>query len=226
MVFPKNVSFLRRILWTNDWFGLRAATERERRFEIRAQWGADNATFVVLFVGKFIRKKRPTDVVNALAILTKKRANVLGVFVGSGELENETRALANRLGIAARFEGFRNQTELPRYYAGADVLVLPSDGRETWGLVVNEAMACETPAIVSDDVGCAPDLIDERRTGFTFPLGDFAALSDRLARLSEMKYNGFDFKMPLRERLAAYSVDAAVDGLIGAIHALERTQAR
>ena len=53
------------------------------------------------------------------------------------------------------FAGFRNQSELPRYLAAADVLVLPSDAGETWGLVVNEAMACGLPAIVSRAAGCA-----------------------------------------------------------------------
>ena len=73
--------------------------------------------------------------------------------------------------------GFVNQSELPAVYASADVLVLPSDGQETWGLVVNEAMACGVPAVVSDAVGCGPDLIEPGRTGATFPFGDIAALA-------------------------------------------------
>lgn len=95
--------------------------------------------------------------------------------------------------------------------------MLPSDGGETWGLVVNEAMACRLPAIVSDAVGCAPDLIDEGRTGFIYPMGDVAALADRLSRISEMRDQGLDFAADLRKKLESYSVEAAVHGTLNAI---------
>ncbi len=65
--------------------------------------------------------------------------------------------------------------------------MLPSNGDETWGLVVNEAMACGLPAIVSDAVGCQPDLIEEHRTGFSFPCGDTYALMERLRLLEQKK---------------------------------------
>ena len=58
----------------------------------------------------------------------------------------------------ASFTGFLNQTEVSRAYVAADCLVLPSDYSETWGLVVNEAMASGLPCIISDRCGCAPDL--------------------------------------------------------------------
>ena len=64
------------------------------------------------------------------------------LIAGSGELEPALRQIASESGIPATFLGFRNQSELPAVYAAADLLVLPSDGLETWGLVVNEAMAC------------------------------------------------------------------------------------
>src|SRR2546421_820698 len=60
----------------------------------------------------------------------------------------------------------------------ADALVLPSSSEETWGLVVNEATACGVPSIVSHAVGCAPDLIEEGRTGYIYPFGDIDARSE------------------------------------------------
>ena len=99
------------------------------------------------------------------------------VFAGSGELEPELRQIAADASVRAEFMGFVNQSELPAVYGAADLLVLPSDGRETWGLVVNEAMACGVPAVVSDAVGCAPDLVEPGATGAIFPLGDVAALA-------------------------------------------------
>src|SRR5262249_18458612 len=58
-----------------------------------------------------------------------------------------------------------------KFYAAADLLVLPSES-ESWGLVVNEAFACGLPAIVSDRVGCAPDMIRHDVTGRVVPFGD------------------------------------------------------
>ena len=143
-------------------------------------------------MGKFQPQKRPGDIIKAMAKNQKsesRKQKALVVFVGSGELENELRALAMREDVRVHFAGFKNQSELPACYAAADALVLPSDN-ETWGLVVNEAMACGTPAIVSNAVGCAPDMIDEGKTGFTFPAGDADALAERLAKLAQMKHSG------------------------------------
>ena len=75
--------------------------------------------------------------------------------------------------------GFVNQAELPGWYGCGDILALPS-GREPWGLVVNEGMACGLIPVVSDAVGCAADLV--RGVGEIFPAGDVAALAAALAR--------------------------------------------
>ena len=207
----------------NEWFEGKAEIARKQKAESRKKWGADINTLIALFVGKFQAIKRPQDILHALATLNHQQPtiNSLAVFVGSGELENELRALAAALKVAARFEGFRNQSELPRYYAAADVLVLPSES-ESWGLVVNEAMACGLPAIVSNNVGCAPDLIEEGRTGFTFPLGDVGALSDRLAALATLKQSGHVFAQALEVKMSAFSLPTAVEGTLTAINTLTR----
>lgn len=80
----------------------------------------------------------------------------------------------------ASFAGFLNQTEISRAYVAADCLVLPSDHGETWGLVVNEAMASGLPCIVSDAVGCGEDLVAETRPSFRFPLSDIKSLSNAI----------------------------------------------
>jgi len=122
----------------------------------------------------------------------------------------------------ASFAGFLNQSELPAAYVAADVLVLPSDGGETWGLVVNEAMACGLPAIISNAVGCAPDLVDEGKTGFTYPMGNVAALAEQLKRLAEMQGQNFSFASALTKKLTNYSVETAIYGTTQAMHELAR----
>src|SRR4030095_2671554 len=92
----------------------------------------------------------------------------------------EARSAALGIANAVTIAGFVNQRALPDWYASADTLVLPSDSRETWGLVVNEAMAAGLPVIVSNAAGCSVDLVRERDNGFTYPCGDVDTLADRM----------------------------------------------
>jgi glycosyltransferase involved in cell wall biosynthesis len=181
----------------NAWFRERAAAvDREAT---RRAWGLATGRPALLFVGKFIPKKRPLDLLEATERLPAARRPAL-VYVGSGELGPALRARAGELGVEALFPGFLNQSELPAAYAAADALVLPSES-ETWGLVVNEAMACGLPAIVSEACGCAPDLIEESVTGFAYPAGDVAALAEKIERLLALRESGHDWGPALEETL-------------------------
>jgi glycosyltransferase involved in cell wall biosynthesis len=225
----------------NEWFAAQAAVVRGQRSMVRKEWGAGDADLVVLFVGKLQAIKRPGDLLRAIVKMETNPEgrvprvpndsvrdsfdsplrNVLAVFVGSGELEQELREMAARENLRVYFAGFKNQSELPRFYVAADVLVLPSES-ETWGLVVNEGMACGLPAIVSGAVGCAADLIEEGRTGFTFLVGDCRLLARRIESLAVLKRSGHDFAPALAEKLCAYSVEAAVRGTVLAVETLSK----
>lgn len=74
---------------------------------------------------------------------------------------------------------------MPRAYVAADVVVLPSDYGETWGLVINEAMATGLPAIVSNRVGCAGDLVVDGETGAVTPFGEPSAIAQKLVALAK-----------------------------------------
>jgi glycosyltransferase involved in cell wall biosynthesis len=208
----------------NEWFAARAKEEPQGRRALRGSWGASDQTLVLLFVGKFRPLKRPADLLRALKFSQERSVDTVAVFVGSGELDQALRTEAKQLGVRAHFVGFKNQSELPCYYAAADALVLPSES-ETWGLVVNEAMACGVPAIVSDAVGCAPDLIEEGKTGFIFSVGDCGQLARQVKTLAELKERGHDFRPVLASKLRDYSVEAAVRGTLKAIGALARQRA-
>jgi glycosyltransferase involved in cell wall biosynthesis len=140
---------------------------------------------------------------------------VYGLVVGDGPLRAAMEAEARSLGAPCTFAGFLNQREIGAGFAAADALVLPSDGRETWGLVVNEAMAAGLPALVSEAAGCAPDLIVHGETGFVFPCGDVTAL----ARL--MQSAGREALAALgrsaSRRVQSYSPDGAAAGTVAAI---------
>ena len=151
------------------------------RAEARAACGGGPDDFVVLFAGKIEARKRPLDAVRAVASLGP---NAVLAVAGWGDLEDEMRAEAERLGVRIAWLGFVNQSMMGRVYAGADCLVLPSE-LESWGLVVNEAMATGLPAVVADRVGCAPDLIVPGETGEVCRTGDVDDLSAALRRVRD-----------------------------------------
>ncbi|HWI20564.1 MAG TPA: glycosyltransferase family 4 protein [Vicinamibacterales bacterium] len=168
----------------NERFAEDAARLATARRTLRRSWGiADDAT-VFAFVGKLQRKKRPADVIEAASIARARGAEVHVLVVGGGTLEAQLRSRAAEARLPITFAGFLNQSEVAKAYVACDALVLPSDYGETWGLVVNEAMACGRPALVSDRVGCGPDLIREGETGHVFPFADREALAELMVRLS------------------------------------------
>src|SRR6185503_11315500 len=144
------------------------------------------------------------------------RASVL--VVGTGELMTACRVEADRLGLCAAWAGFLNQSELGRAYAVADCLVLP--GNESWGLVVNEAMATGLPCVVADRVGCAPDLVTPGATGEIFPAGNLAELAEALGRIRAGVESGRDHARACRERAASHSFDRTTAGLLAACRAV------
>ncbi|MDP3620182.1 MAG: glycosyltransferase family 4 protein [Ramlibacter sp.] len=158
-----------------------AAAAKADRGAVRAGWRLSEHDQAVLFAGKLVARKRPADLVQAVAQLRSEGRSVVIVWAGDGPERNALDFLAKSLHVPTVFLGFCNQTELPAIYRSADVLALPSDGSETWGLVVNEAMACGTPCVVSDACGCAPDMIPGKAGSGIFPLGDVAAFARALA---------------------------------------------
>lgn len=172
----------------------------------------------VLFVGRLVDSKRPLDMVQAVTRLVAAGQPVELVVAGAGELSGQMEEAARAGGVDARFLGFVNQSGLPAVYASSDVVVLPSTAVETWGLVVNEAMACGIPAVVSDAVGCGPDLIEPGVTGAVAPLDDVPALATAIASVLALDIGMT--RRALAERMEIYSPARAADGLLEAADAL------
>jgi glycosyltransferase involved in cell wall biosynthesis len=199
----------------NAAFAARAAAARTRRETVRHRWGINRTAVAVVFAGKLIPRKRPLDIFRAVQ-------GVLGVHVvvvGDGELKSECRRMAARFGVPSTFTGFLNQTAIPDAYAAADVLVLPSGRHETWGLVVNEAMASGLPAVVSEAAGCVPDLIREGETGYAFAEGDISDLRGILTYLVDHPGETDRMGQAAAARVAAYSPEAAASGVLAAAQA-------
>lgn len=207
----------------NDWFATRAALAREQRGEFRREWGIAPDAVVFLFSGKLIPKKRPLDLIRAMAEAQQSSAAKLNwhlLIAGDGALRAACESLATELTVPVTFAGFLNQQAMPGAYAASDCLVLPSDIGETWGLVVNEAMASGLPAIASDQVGCHPDLIVPEKTGFVFPCGDVQALSRCLMDMAENPGRCREMGAVAREKVSGYTDDAVVAGILQALEAV------
>jgi glycosyltransferase involved in cell wall biosynthesis len=202
------------------YFSDKARKLSTQRAELRAQWGLQNDAVVFLFVGKFIEKKRPMDFVQALASASRDNGSISGLMVGDGPLRAECEQFARDHNVPISFAGFLNQSEIISSYVVADVLVLPSDGGETWGLVVNEAMACGLPCIVSDHVGCGPDMVISHETGEAFPLGEVKQLSKLLATTAADKKHLEQMKAASNKKAQQYSIGCAVDRLLSAASAM------
>ena len=193
---------------------------RPQRRQLRQQFGIPEEATAFLFAGKFIDVKRPADFVNAIARCALQRPAVVGLMAGDGPLRAECEEQARHAGAPVRFAGFLNQSRISEAYAAADALVLPSQ-TETWGLVVNEAMASGLPCIVSEQVGCSPDVIERGTTGEVHVMGDV----DDLARLLvEYADSGRLASMgaAAKRKMEAYSVPAAASALANAVETVRR----
>jgi len=204
----------------DDLFQRTAEQAQLQRLALREQWGLRDEHVVFLFVGKFIEKKRPMDFLRAIEGAAKQQPTIAGLMVGDGPLRTLCEEFVARHKLPVRFAGFLNQSRMVDAYIAADCLVLPSDGRETWGLVVNEAMSCGRPAVVSDAVGCAPDLIHDGLTGAIFPLSDVKALSKILIALAGNPERLRTMGERGRAGLRIFSRDAAVQGVVDAVEAV------
>jgi glycosyltransferase involved in cell wall biosynthesis len=201
----------------NERFAAQAEQVRPQRHALRRQWDIPAEKVVLLLCGKLIAKKRPMDFLHAFESANRQGLPVHGLVVGDGELKSSCEEFALARNLPVTFAGFLNQTELPGAYVAADCLVLPSDFGETWGLVVNEAMACGRCAVVSDRVGSGPDLIVEGRTGRTFPFGNVKALADALVELGRAPDALSRMGDAAREHVRSYSMANAVQGTLAAL---------
>lgn len=198
----------------NGRFMARADDLLSKKGEIRGNLGIAGSAFTVLFVGKFIPKKRPMDLLKAYALAgIPEKALIL---VGEGEFKYILQEYAGEKSLPnVIFPGFKNQTELPEYYAAADVFVLPSGEGETWGLVVNEAMCFGLPVILSDMVGSSADLVRPGENGFTIPLGDIGALARAMETIAQGDAEGF--RAASRRIVGQYSYARDIDGIVAAL---------
>lgn len=160
---------------------------------LRQQFGIGTDEILILFAGKLERKKNPELLLKAFIELDLNGVHLL--FVGNGELEEDLKIKTNPLPPPTPSKGgqnlslekkvhfldFQNQSQMPVVYQACDLFCLPSHGSgETWGLAVNEAMACGKAILLSDEVGCAVDLVKNGENGYIFESNQLIDLKSKL----------------------------------------------
>ncbi len=167
----------------NQRFAALAAAAASCEDELRAEFNLHRGRHIILFASKLQTRKHADHLLEAykrFALGFKPGQRPYLIIVGDGEERPSLEATVARDDLSdVRFAGFRNQSELPRFFQLADVFVLPSR-HEPWGLIVNEAMASGCPVIVSSDVGSSVDLVTNGVEGVVFPVGDIDALTASL----------------------------------------------
>jgi len=188
---------------------------------LRGKWNIPDDATCYLYCGKFEHKKHPLELLSAFQKVCASAKNLHLLMVGDGELRVRCEAYAVQHELPVTFTGFLNQSEIVQAYVASDCLVLPSDAGETWGLVVNEAMACGLPAIVSDLAGCAPDLVVSGQTGQVFSFGGWDGLSELMIALGKDKTSVSILGANARARVQSYSPEAAAKGIASAVRAVK-----
>jgi glycosyltransferase involved in cell wall biosynthesis len=192
-----------------------AARERLRP-ATRASLGIADTDWVLLFSGKLSWRKGVDLLPTALRQLPSPlRGRLHLIFLGAGERQAALlSACQQHPTLRCHVTGFVNQSGLSAWYHAADCLVLPSLEMETWGLVVNDALHHGLPAVVSEAVGCAPDLILPGQTGEVFTTGQAQALAAALARCAEWSAKApLQVRQTCRNHVNHYSIAAAAAGL-------------
>jgi glycosyltransferase involved in cell wall biosynthesis len=186
----------------------------QERPTFRQSLGIEDSQYILLFCGKLSLRKGPHLLLHALRRFPAAlRDQCALIFVGDGAEQESLKQLAEDAPtLCVRFVGFQTQHQLSTYYHAADVLVLPSTEAETWGLVVNEALHHGLPCVVSEAVGCAPDLIARGKTGELCATGNSVDLAAAIQRALVFKERP-EVREQCRQQVSHYTVERAAAGI-------------
>lgn len=164
---------------------------------------------VLLYAGKLIPAK---GVLLLLDAFVKSNCNTTHLlFVGSGSLENQIKA-AVKARENIHFLPYQPQTQMPLIYSIADVLILPSQS-DTWGLVINEAMANGLAIVSTNMCGATYDLVENEKNGFIFNTNDSDRLTAIIQQLSADRKRVLEMGDYSRERIRSFSYEVAANAI-------------
>ena len=199
-----------------QFFSTLAIKAREQDGKLRALRGLPARYF--LCVGRLVMEKGVFDLLSAYHALDGETRSQIGlVFVGDGPARAELRRRAAEVGSGVvKLVGWLHRERLPEIYALAEALVFPTHS-DPWGLVVNEAMACDLPIIASEVAGCVPDLVENGWNGLLVPPADVPALTNAMSAIFQQPELTSVMRTHSRERIQSYLPEACAEGLAKAM---------
>lgn len=197
----------------NERFALASRFAPGERESLRAQYGIGSGGVAFLFSAKLVARKDPMTLLRAYHHMQHRERAAI-VFLGDGELRPQLESYAREHGLeeGVHFAGFINQRDLPKHYAMGDVFVLPSL-YEPRGAVINEAMACSLPVIVTDRCGSIGDIVLEGENAFVYPAGDAEELAREMDRLTIDDELRATMARRSREIIATWDYARGVEGV-------------
>jgi glycosyltransferase involved in cell wall biosynthesis len=155
------------------------------REQFRAGVGICDEDVVVLYVGRLESYKGVAILLEGFEKALKRNQKLVLAVIGDGSMTQEVESVRNRMASGrVHLVGRQPVESVTQWMRSSDMLVLPSL-HEQWGMVVNEAMTCGLPVIVSDACGCVDDLIEDGRTGFVFKSGESGDFAAKILQLAE-----------------------------------------
>lgn len=164
-------------------YSVSAKGARRGRNDLRRRLGVEGTLF--LYVGRLWEPKGIFELVEAYARVRAAGLSASLAIVGDGRDESRLRSAIERRGLTGiTFAGFIQREDLPTWYATSDVLVFPTRG-DTYGMVVDEAMAAGLPVISTTAAGEIRSRVIEGETGWLVCAQDPEALAKAMASAAE-----------------------------------------
>ena len=209
----------------NSFFQSKTLRTKYDLFSYKQDIGLLGGFPIILYASKLTKRKRSVDLLESYRKLShdgKTPPNAYLLFIGDGEEKERLKNSIDKLGWNSHIKilGFKNQTELPLYFRMCDIFVLPSQN-EPFGLIVNEVMNSAKPVVVTDEVGCAKDIVKDGVNGYVIKVGDIDDLTCKLKKLiydTELRRKMGDKSLDIIDHWS-YSED--IEGLKSALESLD-----
>ena len=182
----------------------------EIKKRLREKYGIADNTTVIMYAGRLIYNKGVQDLIDAIKSLKIKGYNIVAFIVGEGDFKEELKMKSQDIKSNIIFTGHVNPEQIYKYYYASDIFVLPTCD-DPWGLVVNEAMACGLPIIVTDAAGCSYDLVKDN--GYIVTHHDINELSRAIEDLMDEKKRN-EFGKNSRKIITKWTFRESLDSLI------------
>ncbi|RLA07953.1 MAG: hypothetical protein DRQ51_04250 [Gammaproteobacteria bacterium] len=150
---------------------------------IKKELGIDKDDFVIIYVSRMNSNKNLETLVESINNIEHKNINLL--FVGDGPEKEKIESLCEEYSIKSTFVGFKNISEISKFYSISDLFLLLSKDFENSPKVLNEAMNFELPVIITNLAGTVKDLVEEDKNGYSVNPLDINEISKKIDYLNK-----------------------------------------